>query len=204
MFIEKEKLALLVIDMQNAFLSPESPIIKNRGEDNAKYLSIIPNINELANVCRNHDIPVIWVRHAYLKDYADGGIMINELFPQDREDQIWLDGTFSAEIYKEMEQKEGDFHIRKARYSAFYATNLEQLLRNMGVNSLIITGIHTNCCCESTTRDAQFRDFRVYFTSDGTATSEEDLHQATLTNVSINFGRVKTVAEMIKHIEEDY
>lgn len=202
MFIKEEKLAMLIIDMQNAFLHDEGHLVIG-GEDPTKYRQIVPNVKALAKVAREHKIPVIYMRHAYLSGYVDGGILTHELFPSDMEVGGWLDGSFGAEIYGELAPEEGDIVMRKNRYSSFYGTHLDTVLKTMGVNSLIITGIHANCCCESTARDAVWRDYRVYFMSNGTATQDDELKKATLRNIDMNFGTVMTTEEMAKKIKKD-
>ena len=199
MYWKNEKLGLLIIDMQNAFLHEKGHLVI-AGEDNKPYQRIIPNIKKIADTSRLKNIPVIYIRHAYLPNYADGGILVNELFPSDKEVGGWIDGTFGTEIYEELKPKEIDYVIRKNRYSSFFGTNLDQFFRNLAVNSLIITGIHSNVCCESTARDAVFRDYRVYFISDGTMASSIEMHESALRNISTYFGKVLSTEEIIDKI----
>lgn len=201
MLISEEKPALLIIDMQNAFLHEQGHLVK-LGEDNRAYLAIVPNIARLADLARSLKIPVIYLRHAYRAGYIDGGIVVHELFPSDKEVGGWLDGTWDTEIFEPLKPENSDIVIRKNRYSGFFGTDLDQLLRNLGVNTLIITGIHSNVCCDSTARDAVFRDYRVYFVSDATAAAEEALHTATLRTIARYFGRVVTTDELIEHLLE--
>ena len=196
---DHEKYALLIIDMQNAFMHEEGHLVKG-GEDNKPYLEIVPNVKKLAQTARENNVPVVYMRHAYLPGYVDGGVLVHEKVPSDMEGGGWLDGTFDTEVYSELAPQPGDVVMRKNRYSSFYGTHLDTFLRTNGINSLIITGIHANCCCESTARDAVWRDYRVYFMSDGTASAFEDLKAAALKNVDIYFGTVLTCEEMAKKI----
>jgi len=199
MWLSEEKPALLIIDMQNAFLHPNGHLVK-LGENNKPYLAIVPKIARLADLARSLGIPVIYFRHAYRPGYIDGGIVVHELFPSDKESGGWLDGTWDTEIFEPLKPRESDIVIKKNRYSGFFGTDLDQLLRNLGVNTLIITGIHSNVCCDSTARDAVFRDYRVYFVSDATAAVDETLHMATLRTIGKYFGRVLTTEEVVKHL----
>ncbi|MGC8817402.1 MAG: isochorismatase family protein [Candidatus Hadarchaeum sp.] len=199
MLISEERPALLIIDMQNAFLHEQGHLVK-LSENNKPYLAIVPNIARLADVARSLKIPVIYLRHAYRRGYIDGGILVHELFPSDKEAGGWLDGTWDTEIFEPLKPKDSDIVIKKNRYSGFFGTDLDQLLRNLGCNTLIITGIHSNVCCDSTARDAVFRDYRVYFVSDATAAADESLHAATLRNIERYFGRVVTTDEVIEHL----
>lgn len=88
----------------------------------------------------------------------------------------------------ELGRREEDTVVEKNTYSAFMGTGLEEMLKTMGVEEVIVAGVMTNLCCETTARDAFVRGFRVFFSTDGTATSNEELHLATLKNVAYGFG----------------
>jgi nicotinamidase-related amidase len=100
-----------------------------------------------------------------------------------------------------------DILLEKPHYGGFYDTNLELLLRRQGVDTIMITGIHTNVCCETTAREAMVRDFRVFFLSDGTTTvdseglTREEKMRATLGVMRSSFAQVLTVDEMIQKIQ---
>lgn len=87
----------------------------------------------------------------------------------------------------EMGRREDEMVVRKDTYSAFRGTRLEERLREMGVEEVIVTGVMTNLCCETTAREAFVRGFRVFFSTDATATSSEELHEATLKNMAYGF-----------------
>ncbi|KAL8105661.1 hypothetical protein AgCh_029458 [Apium graveolens] len=95
-----------------------------------------------------------------------------------------IDGTPEAEIMPEMGRRDGEMVVEKDTYSAFRGTRLEERLREMGVEEVIVTGVMTNLCCETTAREAFVRGFRVFFSTDATATSSEELHEATLKNIA--------------------
>ncbi|MEM1767581.1 MAG: isochorismatase family cysteine hydrolase [Candidatus Bathyarchaeia archaeon] len=192
--------ALFVIDMQNAFLH-ENGYLARSGKNIKPYKTIVGSVQRLVRTMRENGFPIIYFRHAYRKGYIDGGILINELFPNDKLTQAWLDGSWDTEIYSALKPEKEDIVIKKNRYSGFWGTDLDQLLRNLKVNAVIITGIHTNVCCDSTARDAAYRDYRVYFVSDATATNNDALHQATLETMRRYFGIVLTTEEMIEHIK---
>ncbi len=91
--------------------------------------------------------------------------------------------------------------ITKCRYNAFTATPLEMILRTMHIEDLIIGGVMTNLCCETTARDAFVKDFNVFFLGDGTATGDSVLHYASLRNIAFGFGRVLGVSDAIQRLE---
>lgn len=98
------------------------------------------------------------------------------------------DGTEEAELMGSLHREtEKDAVVGKRTYSAFAGTGLEEMLVGMGVEEVIVTGVMTNLCCETTARDAFGRGFRVFFSTDATATDDEDLHEATLKNMAHGF-----------------
>jgi nicotinamidase-related amidase len=177
---------LLVIDMQNYFLDPQSPTFTPGG------LAILPNVTELIKAFRKEKLPVIYTTHVHKSKKLDGGIL----------GWWWegmiIEGTKDAEIHPSITPLPEEKVICKHRYSAFYNTDLEITLRCLNITDLIITGIMTNLCCESTARDAYFRDHRVFFLSDATGTVDEDLHLATLKNLAFGFAYVTTTEDILR------
>ncbi|CAH1432278.1 unnamed protein product [Lactuca virosa] len=158
---------LLVIDMQNHFSSIAKPII--------------PSITTTINTCRRASIPVIFTRHCH-KSPADHA-MLGEWWGND----LIIDGTPDSELMPEIGRREEELVVEKNTYSGFRGTQLEDRLKDMGVEEVIVTGVMTNLCCETTAREAFVRGFRVFFSTDATATSSEELHQATLMNMAYGF-----------------
>src|SRR4030066_304174 len=91
--------------------------------------------------------------------------------------------------------------LPKKRYSAFYETDLDSILRSRGIQDLIISGVMTNLCCETTARDAFMKDYRVFFLIDGTATRKSELHLATLKNLGFGFAYLITCDELIQMLQ---
>ena len=159
---------------------------------------IIARLVKLIAECRNLGVPVIWVR---LDSSAPYGGLLLEKYPSLREQQVLYKGTHSFDLFSDMPAPlENEFHIVKHKYDAFHRTDLDTLLRNIGADTVIITGVTTNCCCESTARSAFEHDYKVAFTSDGTAAFEQRLHEATLGTVRELFGRVLSVDEVIREL----
>ncbi|GAB2301989.1 Nicotinamidase 2, partial [Dionaea muscipula] len=142
---------------------------------------IIPSIQTTIDLCRRAGIPVIYTRHCH-KSPADHG-MLGEWWNGD----LVLDGTLEAELMSEVGCRNADLVVEKSTYSAFVGTGLEESLQGMGVKEVIVTGVMTNLCCETSARDAFTRGFRVFFSTDATATSSPDLHDATLKNMAYGF-----------------
>ncbi len=180
-----DKSALLVIDMQRFFLEPNSPTFICGG------LAILPNIKRLIDFFRENGRPVIYTCHVHHPEGIDAGIM--GWWWQG----ICVEGTEEAKVYTDIEPLSEEKIIYKHRYSAFYNTDLETILRCLKIEDLVIAGIMTNMCCESTTRDAYFRDYRIKFLADATGTVSEEMHLASLLNLAYGFADVTTTEEII-------
>ncbi|KAM7484838.1 hypothetical protein LguiA_000847 [Lonicera macranthoides] len=102
-------------------------------------------------------------------------------------DDLIFDGTPEAELMPEVGRRPTDLVVEKNTYSAFRGTGLEERLLEMGVEEVIVTGVVTNLCCETTAREAFIRGFRVFFSTDATATASVELHEATLMNMAYGF-----------------
>jgi len=196
--------AIIVIDMTNDFIAPGAPYESEQGRQ------MIPRLNLLLDRCRELHMPVIFTVHSHRGDGSDIGCVAN-LHPMTRDGLALKEGTPGVDLYPDMAPQRGDYTVQKLRYSAFYCTDLEVLLRNLAIDTVIISGVATNICCESTARDAFFRDYKVVFLSDGNATIDmpdngwgslkaEDVHRNTLITIAFGFGRVASIAEVMDEL----
>ena len=189
MSLRKERTALLVIDMQKFFLDPSSPTFTCGG------LAVIPTIRELIKAFRGAKLPVIYTCHVHHPDCIDAGIM----------GWWWkgmcIEGSEESKVHDELRPLPDEKIVFKHRYSAFYNTDLETVLRCLKVEDLVISGIMTNMCCESTARDAYYRDYRVFFLADGTGSICEEMHVASLLNLCFGFAYVTTAKEIISELK---
>lgn len=181
MRLKPEKSALLVVDMQRFFLDPASPTFTCGGP------AILPGVKHLIDAFRRQRRPVIFTQHVHHPDGLDAGIM-----------KWWwqgmcLEGSPESEIHPDIAPVPGEKVIAKHRYSAFYNTDLETLLRCQGIEDVVIAGVMTNMCCESSARDAYYRDYRVFLPADGTGSINEEMHLASLLNLAFGFAWVTTV-----------
>jgi ureidoacrylate peracid hydrolase len=190
MHLNPARSALLVIDMQNFFLDPASPSFTCGG------LAILPNIKTLVQEYRSHGLPVIYTRHVHHPNLLDAGIMGWWWQGMCRE------GSPESEIHPELAPLPDEKVIMKHRYSSFYNTDLETILRVMKVEDLIITGIMTNMCCESTARDAYYRDYRVFFLADGTGSITEEMQLASLLNLGFGFAWVTSHNSILAQLDD--
>ncbi|MEM3387721.1 MAG: isochorismatase family cysteine hydrolase [Nitrososphaerales archaeon] len=201
--VEAGKTALLVIDMQRAWMEPGW----GWGELFMKARDIVHNINRLAKVCRLRGVPVIWIKSVYKRDGSDAGLwplFRPKSFNGDKLTPLeGLSDPRGTELWSELDvDEEKDLVIVKKRFSAFIkgSSRLDAVLRKMGINTIIITGIVSNVCCESTARDAMMLGYRVIFVSDATASPNELLHQTTLMNMKLIFADVATTSDVVSEL----
>lgn len=180
-----EGLALLVLDMQDYFISPESHAFIPSVPD------LIPIILELAEEFEMHDLPVIYTRHLNTKENA-------RMMGRWWKDTITRENPLS-EIHNIFDTSWAGV-IEKPQYDAFYNTGLDKLLQQLDVKTVVITGVMTNLCCETTARSAFVRGYRVLMPVNGTATMNMDLHRATTANLAHGFSKPVSVSSIIKCI----
>jgi nicotinamidase-related amidase len=179
--IDPQHSALLAIDLQNYFHRIAQPILKN--------------ILRVIQISRPKNIPVIFTQHGHTELDSDGGIL-GEWWGE-----LIIAGTEDWKFLPEIKIESKDIILPKKRYSAFFDTDLDKILRPRGIRDLIISGVMTNLCCETTARDAFMRDYRVFFLIDGTATGSSELQLATLKNLGFGFAYLITCDELIQMLE---
>jgi isochorismate hydrolase len=180
-WIDPQQAALLTIDMQNYFNRIARPVLSN--------------ILKVTQTCRQRNIPVIFTQHGHTEPDSDGGIL-GEWWGE-----LIIGGTEDWKFLPEMKIESMDIVLPKKRYSTFFETDLDKTLRSQGIRDLIISGVMTNLCCETTARDAFMRDYRVFFLIDGTATGSSELHLATLKNLGFGFAYLITCDELIQTLK---
>ena len=192
------RLALVNVDLQNVFVEG-FPISAPDG------LAVVERINRLSAACRKAGVLVVHTAHVTRPDGSNVGVL-GEIIPPAREGLI-AKGSFPAALHAKLAVEAGDVVLEKPRFGAFHGTDLELILRSRGVDSVMITGIATNVCAETTAREANARDFRVFFISDATATSDmggvshEELQRAACAVLGSMFAQVLSAEEMLKKLE---
>jgi ureidoacrylate peracid hydrolase len=186
--VDPSKTALIVIDMQNYFWMEDLSVLYT-----PEAAGIVDNINALTQSARAVDIPTYWVQHTFTEGWKSWyekttkGSVAREMIANT------APGSYGYEIHECMDVRQEDTRVKKSRYSAMLpnSSDLDRLLRERGIDTLIITGALTNCCCESTARDAMMMDYDVVFVSDANATRSEQQHQATLVSMMQLFADVR-------------
>ena len=197
--LDAARTALLVIDMQTAFCAPGAPA------EVPLARAIVPAINELSAALRALGIPVIWVLHANTSrdGRSDWDLFFNHVVGDGvRERTLAALAPGQQTIWHELQVGAEDYTVIKNRYSALIAgsSQLERLLRSLGIDTVLIAGTKTNVCCESTARDAMMLDFKTVMVSDCCAALSDEEHRAALENIFQQFGDVLTAAETLKKL----
>ena len=182
------KAALIVLDMQEFFLNPQSHAFI------PSAVAILPGVQRIIKVFNDTRRPVIFTRH--LNTEHDAGMM-----------KVWWHDLISSSsqlsaIIPKLNYRASQV-INKSQYDAFYNTSLADILRGEKVSQLVITGVMTHLCCESAARSAFVRGFRVFFPVDGTATYNKAFHEATLRNLSHGFAYIVTINEILEEMSAD-
>lgn len=188
--IDPARSSLVVVDMQKAFLEADGVMFVPQARE------IIPAVRSTVEFCRAQGIEIVWTRMSH-EGMACGAYP--ELFPG----HFLADGTprlcrgsRDFEIVDELQPALHDVIIDKLTYSSFGRTDLESILRRDGRDTVIIVGIATNVCVESTAREAFALGFRVVVLSDAVATGNAEAHAASLKTLSLAFGWVITTAQL--------
>lgn len=196
--LDPSRTALLVVDMQNAFVRED---VAHAWVPEAA--SIVPNINVLAAALRAAGGSVVWIKNTFTEESLESWSHFHEQLwaPGRKEKRIaaMSEGTLGHQIYEGLEVQPGDPAVRKTRYSAFIqgSSDLEAILRRRGVDTVLVSGTATNVCCESTARDAMMLNFRTIMVSDANAANSDEAHQASLACFWATFGDVRLTTEVI-------
>jgi ureidoacrylate peracid hydrolase len=214
--IDPAMTAALVVDMQNDFVA-EGGMFERAGIDiSITRAAIGPTVRALAAI-RQAGIDVIYLKMGFRPDLSDLGppdapnrikhlpaqVGMSVTAPDGRESRILIRDTWSTEILDELKPQEGDTVLYKTRYSGFYGTDLDSILKTRGIKSLVVTGATTCVCVDSTIRDAMFRDHTCVLLEDCTgepigSQSTRSNHEAALLTIQTVFGWVSTLVELIE------
>ena len=178
--MENKKTAILVVDMLNDFVT--GALKCERGQ------AIVPKTAQLLKQARLHGVPVIFCNDAHLKDI-------------DHECRLWgehaIAGTYGAQVIDELELCPKDYVVPKRRYSGFFHTDLDLLLRELGVDTVIMTGLHTHMFVRHTSADAYSLGYRIVVASDATDSFTETDYQNGIEYLKSVYGaQVFTVDEL--------
>lgn len=192
--------ALLVVDMQNAFLLPEIGYVPC---DEAR--EVLPAINALAAALRAAGGQVVFLKNVHDDELAESWAGMYAMHGQDmarrRAAALSPDASGFA-LSSELDVEPADWEVVKRRYSAFHpgSSNLEAMLRDRGIETVILTGCTTDVCVESTARDAMMLDFRVIVVEDATAARDDRSHHGALAGLYMHFADVMPAEMVLEHL----
>src|SRR5258707_240249 len=190
--VDPRHAALLLVDVQNDFCA-EGGAMHREGRDLAQVADMIPRLEQLLDAARGANVPCVWIRNVYNPG------------PNHYLSEVWLEqakrrrngayvqypvcepGAWNGDFYK-VRPRPDEVIVTKHRYGAFEGTDLDLVLRSKGIQTVIMTGVATNVCVETTARQAFLRDYYVVFANDCTATFSQSVHDSALHIIDKFFG----------------
>jgi ureidoacrylate peracid hydrolase len=217
--MELARTAVLVVDMQNDF-GTKGGMFDRAGIDISLIRQTIEPTARVLGAARRQAIPIIYLAMQHRPDLADMGdesaphrikhrpLGVGESVatPNGEPGRILVAGSWGASIVPELKPTPNDLIVAKHRYSGFFETQLDSILRGLGVRTLVVTGCTTSVCVESTIRDAMFRDYRCILLRDCTAepigsSNIRGNHEASLLTIELLFGWVSDSESLLKAID---
>ncbi|WP_175873019.1 isochorismatase family cysteine hydrolase [Burkholderia sp. BCC0397] len=187
--VDPRRVALLIVDMQRDFVDVDAPIACPGAPD------IVPAIQRLARAARDAGMPVIYTRESHRRQKVDFGLELEY-----GETEHCVEGTPGIEIVDALTPDESDYVLVKRRYSGFFATDLDLLLKGLGVSTVILTGVATDVCVRATAQDALQLDYRVLVPRECVAGTTVARHAAALDHIGYVLGRVLPLDVVIAHL----
>ncbi len=198
--LKNTKTALIVVDVQNDFCHSQGAISKRNVDLSNVRNKVVPALISLIAKCRETRLPVIFVKTVH-GDWTNSPSWMGRMGGTVSKIPICAAGTQGAEFYG-VEPKPDDFIVTKHRYSGFVGTDLNLVLRSKGIETVLMTGVATNVCVETTARDAFNLDYHVIFVEDCCGSYSAEEHAATLNNINKYFGIVTDSKTVVKIMEE--
>jgi nicotinamidase-related amidase len=181
--VEPRRTALVVIDVQNDFCS-EGGLMHELGKDLSMIKPMLGHLRQVLNAAREAGVLPLYIQNSWLPEHrAASGAWLRFMvvrYGMDPARGCTVEGTWGAEILPEIAPRKGDVVVKKWRSSAFRGTNLDMVLRANEIDTVVLTGVVTQGCVESTARDAAFHDYYAVVLEDCVATYDRELHEASL------------------------
>lgn len=203
--VAPHRAAVVTVDVQNDFCHRDG-FLGKLGVPMGQIESMLPRLQSFLDAARANGVPVIHVISHHDEQYASPVVTEHKTrhgLPMEldgrplRDAPYCISGTWGAALTT-IDARPGEEIVVKHRYSGFHNTNLDLVLRSRGIQTVIMTGVATNACVESTARDVYMHDYYLVFTSDGTATTSQAAHDATLANIEQYFGQVASMDQILK------
>lgn len=194
--LDGPKTALVVVDMQIYFMGEGQP------SECPVAREIVPNVNRLAEATRRNGGKVIWIQtHSGPESLDFWSVYYQRMTPSSGQARVagMSPGGSGFDIWPDLDVRDEDVIVPKTRFSAFMPdpTVFDGILKQQGIDTLLITGVSTCTCCESTARDAMMMNYRTLMVTDGCAAPDDELHNATMNQFYLQFGDVQSTDELI-------
>lgn len=186
--LRPETTAVLVVDMLNDFLEDGGAMVLESGR------ALYEPINRLTATARRRGAPIVWVCDAH--PYPDAEGEFRKRVPH------CISGTWGAEVVDALDLDDADYRVPKRRYSGFFETDLDLRLRELGIDTVIVTGVVTNICVRSTVHDAFFRGYSVLVPRECVAATGPREQDSTLYDIETHFGEVRTLDVVLAMLEQ--
>jgi nicotinamidase-related amidase len=192
--IQRPEWALLIIDMENAFVDPTSPHCIKMAQES------LPACRQVIDTCRAEKMPIFNIKRTYRDDGSDIEITRWEQWANTgRSMAPGSTGPKGADYCKEIQPQQGDYLLYKPRWSAFFQTSLDLILRRLGIRGVVIIGTTTPNCVRTTAYDANAYDYETVIISDATSSKTSEIQQANLEDLRGMGSRILTAAEFAEH-----
>jgi ureidoacrylate peracid hydrolase len=195
--LDPRRTALLVVDMQNAFMMP------GVAHAYCQYAeSIVPNVNRLAQAMRESGATVVWIKTTFGEQSLASWPVLHDMAGAERTPRrlaALAEGSKGHEFWAGLDRRPADLIVNKDRYSAFIqgSSNIAEVLRGRGIDTVVVTGTVTNVCCESTARDAMMTNFKTIMVTDANAGHTDEEHNASLVAFYLSFGDIMSTDYLI-------
>lgn len=183
-----DKSALIIVDMVKDFTDPNGLVYYPQNKD------ILPNIKNVLDKCRDKNILIVFLQHCNRKDKFDRRIASMRPNCIEGTGGEEIDSMLDVDIIK-------DYVIKKRRYSGFFGTDLDLVLRENLIKNVIVVGTKTNCCIRATVTDAFYLDYNVYVVSDCVATNSDIVNEVHLTDIDKYLGKVVSSSELFRMLD---
>lgn len=199
--VQPEHSAVLIVDVQNDFCA-EGGALHREGRDVSPVQAMVARLARFLEAARAAHVPLVWIRNVY---NTDANWYLSEVWLEQAtrrrkgnyvEHPVCQPGAWNGDFYG-VRPRPDEVIVTKHRYGAFESSDLDLTLRSRGIRTVIMTGVATNVCVETTARQAFLRDYYVVFTSDCTATYTRAEHEATLHNIDNFFGQVAAAEAIV-------
>lgn len=190
--LDISKTALLIVDMQNDFCKQDG-VLGLAGKDLSMVAKIIATLNNFIQNVRNAGAMIVFIKQTCLPKGRSHS-PVQEYFRNkiNNTADYSIDGTWGHEIISDLVVNDDDILIKKYRASAFVGTPLDLILKSNGISTLILTGVWTNGCIESTARDAQQHDYFCVVAEDCVASTDKKLHQNSIYVMKLRYDVLKS------------